>query len=439
MNAWITGWMAACLMTGGAVAESLAFDPPPMPEKPVASYNVRDYGAKGDGKTRDTGAFEAALAKAAVKPGSEVRVPPGDYLIGSIVLPTKTTLRVEKDAKIQGTDDFADYPVETWRWEGREVPAHRALVSARNAEDIAIIGGGTIRGNDVMQSHLSPHRPMLVELMRCKRVVIAGVRLENFNVWCLHPTYCEDVLIDGVHFHTRGRTSDGIDPDSSRRVMIRNCVFDTGDDAIAIKSGLGQEGARIGLPSEDIIIRDCQFKAAHGGVAFGSECSGGIRRVTVENCDFGPGVRWASFYMKSRPGRGAYIEDITARNNVSASKRAIWILFNYQWTPDTQGVPGKAGLTRAARLRFENLTIKGGRLMEAVGLKEAPIDGLDLINIQGTCAKGPLLAHARNVRVENLDIEGYKGARIRLENVEGSGIEDAVAVKDAEGLTTNKP
>jgi hypothetical protein len=431
--------MVAWVMTVGAMAESAGFEAPPMPGKPVESFNVRDFGATGDGTTKDTAAFEAALAAAAAKPGSEVRVPPGEYLIASIVLPSKTTLRVDEKAKIQGTDEFGDYPVETWRWEGREVPAHRALISARDATDIAIIGGGTIRGNDVMQAQLSPHRPMLVELMRCKRVVIAGVRLENFNVWCLHPTYCEDVLIDGVRFHTRGRTSDGIDPDSCRRVLIRNCVFDTGDDAIAIKSGLGQEGARIGLPSKDIIIRDCHFKAAHGGVAFGSECSGGIRRVTVENCDFGPGVRWATFYMKSRPGRGAFIEDITARDNVSASKRAIWILFNYQWTPDSQGIPGEKGLTRAARLRFENLTVKGGRLMEAVGLEASPIDGLELVNVKGTCAKGLLMAHARNVVVEDLDIEGYKGARIRIENVEGRGLEGVVRVTNAEALTTNQP
>jgi len=426
------------LFLNQAAAESLKFTPPPLPGQPAGSFNVRDFGATGDGVTKDTAAFEKAFAAAAALPSSEVFVPAGKYLLASLVLPGRTTLRLAKDALLQGTDNFADYPVEIWRWEGREVPSHRALLSARDQSGISIVGEGTIRGNDQMASHLSPHRPMLIELMRCTNVVIAGVRLENFNVWCLHPTYCEDVLITNVTFFTRGRTSDGIDPDSSRRVLITDCEFDTGDDAIAIKSGLGQEGARIGLPSEDIVIRNCRFKAGHGGVALGSECSGGIRRVTVEDCDFGPGVRWASFYFKSRPGRGAFIEDITARNNVSASKRAIWILFNYQWTPDTQGVPGEAGLTRTARLRFENLEVRGGRLMEAVGLVEKPIDGLELINVHGQCAKGLLLAHARNVVLQEINIRGYKGPRLRTENVTGAGIEDAVTV-DAEAVTTNKP
>lgn len=426
------------LLLNLAGAESLKFTPPPLPGTPVAAFNVRDFGATGDGVTKDTVAFEKAFAAAVARPGSEVFVPAGNYLIASLVLPGRTTLRLAKDALLQGTDNFADYPVEIWRWEGREVPSHRALLSARDQSGISIVGEGTIRGIDQMASQLSPHRPMLIELMRCTNVVIAGVRLENFNVWCLHPTYCENVLITNVTFFTRGRTSDGIDPDSSRRVLITDCEFDTGDDSIAIKSGLGQEGARIGLASEDIVIRNCRFKAGHGGVALGSECSGGIRRVTVEDCDFGPGVRWASFYFKSRPGRGAFIEDITARNNVSASKRAIWILFNYQWTPDTQGVPGEAGLTRTARLRFENLTVKGGRLMEAVGLEAKPIDGLELINVQGTCAKGLLLAHARNVVLKEMQVTGYDGPWLRTENVEGIGLDGAVTV-DAEAVTTNKP
>jgi polygalacturonase len=392
----------------------------------VPVYDVRAFGATGDGVTKDTSSFEKALAACAASPiGGEVQVPAGKYLIGSIVLPSRTTLRVMKDALIQGTDDFNDYPLKKCRWEGLEVPAHRALISARNAEHIAIIGKGTIRGNSVMKPKLNPHRPMLIEMMNCTNIVFADLRLENFNTWCLHPVYCTDILATNLHFVTQGINSDGFDPDSCQRVRIGNCRFDTGDDCIAIKSGIGKEGARIGKPSEDITIRNCHFVRGLGGVALGSECSGGIRRVTVENCIFEKGVKWAALYLKSRPGRGAFLENFTARDIASSASRTIWIDFNYNYTPDQQGIEGAAGLTRTGGIRIERLKINGGTLMEAIGHFEKPIDGFYLGDIQGTCNKGVRLTNARNVELKNIGVTGFEGPLLQITEVQGVGLEIA--------------
>jgi len=182
-----------------------AFQPAKSTEGPVTSparIDLRSQGAAGDGKTKDTAAFEKALAACSAGGGGEVVVPAGTYLIGSIVLPSHTTLRLEKGATLKGSSDIADYPLGTARWEGVDAPAYRALNSAFKADQIAIVGEGEIVGAEAAGKLRNPRGAALVEPVECRGVRIEGVTLRQFGVWTLHPTFCDDVAVVGVTFDT---------------------------------------------------------------------------------------------------------------------------------------------------------------------------------------------------------------------------------------------
>src|SRR4051812_14900732 len=223
----------------------------------AASFNVRDFGATGDGATKDTAAFQRALDTCAVSGGGEVLVPAGRYLIGSVQQGDRTIIRLETDSVIIGSPDAADYPTLDIRWEGRMQPGRRALIYAANVEQIGIIGPGRIEGNAAMAAPQNPRGSVVLEPMNC-----TGVRWEGFSVtqggnWATHPTFCTDVAIKNLTI--RGNR-DGIDIDSCKNVRIEGCDIETGDDAISLKSGRGLDGARLGRATEDVLIADCNLR-----------------------------------------------------------------------------------------------------------------------------------------------------------------------------------
>ena len=328
---WI--WFAALLSACAAASPSIS---------------IHDFGATGDGKTLDTAAIQKALDTVAAG-GGQVRVPAGRYVTGSLVMKSHTTLHLESGAALLGSANPSDYPIIRARWEGIETNCHRGLISADHAENIAITGAGVIEGNPAVGRLRDPRGPTVVEMIKCGNVRIQGVTLKSSRMWTLHPAYCHDVRISGVTFETTGANSDGIDPDSCQRVVIDGCSFSTGDDNIAIKSGKGQEGVKVGRPCEDILITNCTFIKGYTSIAFGSELSGGIRRVHITNCTFKQGR--AALQLKSRSGRGGSLEDITAEHLVVGPEPLLEITGNYSYNPDSQGVSGMAGLTHFRNIK----------------------------------------------------------------------------------------
>jgi hypothetical protein len=229
-----------------------------------------------------------------------------------------------------------------------------------------------------------------------------------------------------VQFTTSGSNADGIDPDSCANVTIENCTFDTGDDNIAIKSGKGREGAAIGRPSENITIRGCKFIRGHAGVALGSELSGGIRNVTITNCEFGEGR--AALYIKTCPGRGGFVENVSLSDSKIHCK-ALEIRTNYKANPDSQGIAGPAGLTSVRNLRLHNLQLDGKGIIDVYALAEKPVIGLSASNFTGTSAKGMSLANVQKVALSGIEVTGFSGPLLTIENVSGSGLEQAVSAK----------
>jgi polygalacturonase len=392
------------------------------------SLSVRDFGAVGDGKALDTAAIQTALDTAADRGGGEVRIPAGRYVAGSLVMRSRTTLHLDAGATLTGSDKRDDYPIVQARWEGNETNCHRALISAVKAKDIAITGAGVIEGNPTVGRLRNPRGPAVVELIECEQIRVEGVTLKSTRMWTLHPTYCRDVRISGVTFKTEGANSDGIDVDSCQQVFIEGCTFSTGDDNIAIKSGKGQEGVRVGRPSEDIIITNCTFLKGYVNIAFGSELSGGIRRVHISHCTFKQGL--AALQLKSRDGRAGYLEDITAEHLVVGPTPLVEITTNYRFNPDPQGVPGVDGLTQFRNIRITDVKIDAKRLMSVEGTKEKPLDGLHISRVTGKVSDASVIQHATGVVLADIRVDGLSGPHYFTNNVAGTGLERAAPLSE---------
>ena len=394
----------------------------------AAPVSVRDFGAVVDGITLDTAALQKALDTVADHGGGEVRLPAGRYVSGSLVLKSHTTLHLDAGARLLGSSNRDDYPLVRARWEGIETDCHRALLSADHAEDIAVTGAGVIEGNPAVGRLRNPRGPTVIELIECGHIRIEGVTLKSTRMWTLHPAYCHDVRISGVTFETSGANSDGIDPDSCQRVVIDGCTFATGDDNIAIKSGKGREGVRIGRPSEDIVITNCTFIKGYTSIAFGSELSGGIRRVRISHCTFEQGR--AALQLKSRPGRAGYLEDITAEHLVVGPEPLLEITGDYGFNPDAQGIPGPAGITRFSRIRIADVQMASTNLLSIIGPLDKPVDSVQISRVTGTCREGAVIQNARNVKLSDIRLEGITGPLYFTNNVDGSGLEGAVPLKE---------
>jgi polygalacturonase len=399
------------------------------PKKPAAragTFSVRVFGAKGDGKTKDTAAFQKALDACKVAGGGTVYVPNGFYLIGSIVIGDNTTLRLDNNASLIGSPDIEDYPPVRVRWEGEFVQGHRALIFSQKAQNVTV-RGGSIFGPPINVSHLrNPRGPALLEFPECTNVTLENFSTEYERLWSIHPLLCEKFTARNLTIRSINSNGDGIDVDSCSGVLIEGCDINTGDDAISLKSGRGESAIALARPTQDVIIRNCTLVSSQfAAIGVGTELSGGIRNVRVENC-FISGHQNA-FFLKSRGGRGGFIENFTGNYltvNDSPTLLAINLLNKGVQAEDAvTNVVGK--WTRATDIRFSNVLVENvGDLVLAQNIPSAqPLDGLSFSNIMGTCDRAFRLANITNVSLAAIKVTGYRGAFVTTNNVQGSGLE----------------
>ena len=391
------------------------------------SLNVRAFGATGDGTTKDTAAFQKALDAGAAAGGGEVVVPAGNYLIGSIELKSHTTLRLEKDAHLLGIPDLDDYPVMKVRWEGKWIDGHRALLAAHDANQIGIVGPGKISGNPALGGRQMPRRPVIIEPINCTNLLFEDFATEHRSMWSIHPTYCENVVATNLTIRSTGGNGDGIDVDSCRHVRIENCDIATGDDCIAIKSGRGMEGYRLARPTEDVSIIGCTLAdSIFADIGIGSETSGGIRGVLIERCKFIQ-ARSCAIYIKSNTNRGAFIEDISARDLDVKTAPGGFLRINLigSGIRDPQPVTGIAGIPSARNFSFRNVKVDCGALVDAAAISPVkPLNGFSLEDISGTCQKAITLANLTNAVLRDIHVASYQGAFLTETNVQGTGLEE---------------
>jgi polygalacturonase len=348
----------AATQAWSGVPEILARIVPPV--FPARDFGVTNFGAIADGATDCTEAFRRAIEACHDAGGGRVMVPPGTFLTGAIHLRSNVNLHLEKGATLRfSTDPLKYLPVVFTRYECTEVMNYSPFIYALGQENVAITGDGTLDGqgsagvwyqwkktddaNRLVEMgkqgvpveqrvfgeghHL---RPNFIEPARCRNVLIEGVHITNSPMWVLHPLYSTNVTVRNVTVETRGPNTDGCDPDSCTDVLIQNCSLSDGDDCIAIKSGRDADGRRVNIPCQNLVIRDCVFKEGHGGVAMGSETSGGIRNVFAENCRFDSSDLDAAMRFKTNPARGGFIENVYLRNcSVKTAKVGIHMTMRY--------------------------------------------------------------------------------------------------------------
>lgn len=317
-------------------------------------FEITRYGAAGDGVKDCTSAIARAIAECNQAGGGRVVVPPGAWLTGAIHLKSNVELHVPAEATLRFSRDPRQYlPIVYTRWEGTECLNYSPFIYSDGQDNIAITGAGTLDGqadgehwwpwkggtstkgqpsqnadrNALMEMGAKDvplqerkfgegHylRPAFIQPVRAKNVLIEGVTIVNSPMFEINPVMCANVTIRDVKISSHGPNNDGCDPDSSTDVLIENCVFDTGDDCIAIKSGRNRDGRRLGMPSENIVIRNCRMKDGHGGVTIGSEMSGGVRNVFAEDCVLDSPNLNEAMRFKTNAMRGGTIENVYFRN-----------------------------------------------------------------------------------------------------------------------------
>ncbi len=319
-----------------------------VPVFPAGDFPITDFGAKpGVGAT---GAIGDAIAACHAAGGGRVVVPAGEWTTGAIHLLSNVNLHISAGATLRFSTAPADYPVVFTRWEGVEGMNYSPLIYAFEQENVAVTGSGTLdgqadesnwwgwndrdhppvrqqaardrlldlgeRGVPVSERVLGDGgflRPNFIQFYRCRNVLVEGVTIIRSPMWEIHPVLSQNVTVRGVKIRSHGPNNDGCDPESSRDVLIEDCVFDTGDDCIAIKSGRNNDGRRVNVPSENIVIRRCTMKDGHGGVVLGSEISGGVRNVFIEDCTMDSPNLDCALRFKSNAQRGGVLENVFMR------------------------------------------------------------------------------------------------------------------------------
>jgi polygalacturonase len=249
-------------------------------------------------------------------------------------------------------------------------------------------------------------------------VLVSGLNLHNQAIWCLFVLYSQDVEIDGVKITAEHNiaSSDGMDIDSSRHVHITNSFIDDDDDCISIKAGKDADGLRVNRPSEDILIENSHFAYGQGGVAMGSETSGGIRNVTVQNCLMDSG-NWAPIRFKSQPSRGGVVENITYKNIVLHGTREAFEM-NMEWRMVGPRLPDSNPLPVVRNVKIINVSGDVTSVGIIHGLAGSPIQGVTFQNCKITAARGFRLDHARGVDVKGLTMDVKQGDALTTTDVQ---------------------
>ncbi len=482
--------------------ENLPFSMPKV-EVPVFKNNtvsVADFGGKGDGVSLNTEAFSKAIDALSKKGGGKLNVPAGVWFTGPIVLKSNINLHLEKGALILFSPDFKLYPIVSGSFEGLETKRCQSPLSAHNAENIAITGEGTINGSgeswrplkkskvtesqwkkvvksggvlkdptywfpsagslkgqsmsdmNVPNKKLTDSewleikdflRPVMISFVDCKNVFLQGVLFENSPSWNIHPLLCTNLIVDHITVRNPNyaQNGDGIDIESCKNVLLVNSNFDVGDDGICIKSGKDEEGRKRGRPTENVIVDNCKVFKAHGGFVVGSEMSGGVRNISVKNCQFlGTDV---GLRFKSNRGRGGLVENIYISDIYMFDIVTDSFLFDLFYggksasesleegdevQTNNQVIPTVTAETPSFRnIYVKNIVSRNARrAMFFNGLPEMNITNINVENAIITSEYGAVLSESDGIKFKNIQIFPKVGAALTLQNVKNFDLKDFI-------------
>ncbi len=410
------------------------------PKFPEKDFDITKYGAVSDGKTLCTEAIAKAIETCAKAGGGRVVVPKGEFLTGAIHLKSNVNLHVSEGAVIKFSTNPKDYlPVVLCGWEGSVCMNYSPLIYAYGQKNIAVTGKGIIDGQASNENwwkwkSLSSDkesrprllklndekvpfekrifgegyylRPTMIEFFKCKNILIEGVTLKDSPFWFIHPMLSTNITVDGVKTNSIGPNTDGCDPEACSYVLIQNCVFNDGDDCIAIKSGRNNDGRKLNTPSKNIIVKNCNMKDGHGGVSIGSEISGGCSNVYVEDCKMDSPALDRMLRIKSNSKRGGVVENIFVRNIKVGEVAGAIVELNMRYDPkEAQGYDYKPVMKN---IFISNVTSEKSRYgLFFDGLPDSKIKDVFLSDCKFNGVKdGNKITDAENVKMKEVYING---------------------------------
>ncbi|WP_299819699.1 glycoside hydrolase family 28 protein [uncultured Pontibacter sp.] len=468
------------------VYAGIEFDMPRVQEPtfPNNSVSITDFGAVGDGVTKNTAAFAKAIDALAAKGGGKVVIPRGIWVTGPITLKSNINLHTEAGALVIFSPNFDDYPLIYTSFEGLNTWRSISPINGKDLENVAITGKGTFDGSGdawrpVKKSKMTDAqwknllksggvlsddgkvwypsemskkgdgkdnfnvpdfktkeefeavkdflRPVMVSLVNCKKVLLDGPTFQNSPAWNIHPLMCEDVTIRNLNVRNPwySQNGDGIDLESCKNAVIYDNTFDVGDDAICIKSGKNRDGRERGIPTENVIIKNNIVYHGHGGFVVGSEMSGGVKNVHVSNCTFiGTDI---GLRFKSTRGRGGVVENIYISNidmiNIPTQAISFNLFYggNAPVLDDTQSAETEKRDEKAVPVTEETPSFKD------IYMKNITVAGAN----EALALQGLPEMNLKNVRIENSILKATKG----ITAVDTDGIE----LKNVQVITEKGP
>lgn len=424
-----------------------------IPNFPEKIFCVEDFKESGCGEKEDKKIIQKAVDACYESGGGTVIVSQGEWLSGPIHLKSNIHLKLEKNAVIRFSSNFSDYlPVVFTRWEGMECYNYSPLIYANDCENIAITGEGTLLGSGeawwhwkqlqqaaadrlcyaeslgisvedrIFGTEEDALRPSFIQPLNCKKVLIEGITVKDGPQWTIHPVYCTDIIVRKVNVISCGHNTDGLNPDSCKNVLIEDCYFETGDDCIAINSGMNEDGWRVNNPCENVVIRNCVMTGGHGALTIGSGLSGGVKNIYMHDCKISgtdQGIR-----LKSMRGRGGYVEDVWFENITINDVKEEAVQINMFYGLSTV-IPKSNAPTDFNNINIKNVYGKGSKI--AVQIKGLPEHKLAKINLENINLSGKVAFTCSdvgevNLREINLQSEDNKGAEIL--NVNNFNVQD---------------
>ncbi|MBA9076356.1 polygalacturonase [Rufibacter quisquiliarum] len=467
------------------VYQGIEFNMPRVQETSFPAYKVSitQFGAVGDGITKNTQAFEKAIAEVAAKGGGTVVIPRGLWYTGPIVLKSNINLHAEAGSMVIFSRDFEDYPLIKTSFEGLNTYRCQSPISGNNLENVAITGSGTFDGNgdawrpvkkskmtDAQWKNLTktgvlsedgktwypsekskkgdgkdnfnvPNfktkeefeavkdylRPVLLSLVNCNRVLLDGPTFQNSPAWNLHPLMCQNVILRNLNVRNPwySQNGDGLDLESCKNSLVYNNTFDVGDDAICFKSGKDKDGRDRGIPTENAIVKNNVVYHGHGGFVVGSEMSGGVKNIHVSNCTFmGTDI---GLRFKSTRGRGGVVENIWISNIDMINIPTQAISFNLFYGGNSPVLEEDQKASTEARVEKQVPVTEETPSFKNIWMRDITVSGAD----EAVALQGLPEMNLQNVSIENAFLKAKKG----ITAVDATGI----TLKNVKVLTDKGP